>query len=277
VFALVPILVAPDGIRLHYELEGSGPPLVLHLGAGCDADVWRAAGYVAPLSKRYTCVLFDHRGHGKSDHPTSVAANHIDRYAADLIALVEHLEDPQVAFFGWSNGLSVGLRAAQLRPGLFRALILSGGMARRTTPEQLAAATRERLVIMRAKGWDYLLDDMTAAEIHHPVPGWFLDRVRATDTGPWFAYTEGRPLWDWSPWDALPGVAAPTLILAGELEDPDDVMSEVAAAMPDARRIRIPEREHINAFLASEIVVPEVLDFLAATPAVKAGQELTNE
>ena len=38
-----------DGFRLRYEIEGTGPGLVLHLGAGCDASLWRAAGYVAPL------------------------------------------------------------------------------------------------------------------------------------------------------------------------------------------------------------------------------------
>jgi hypothetical protein len=59
-------------------------------------------------------------------------------------------------------------------------------------------------------------------------------------------------------------VNVPTLILAGELEDPDDVMREVAALMPAATRIRIPDREHINAFLYSEFVVPKVLDFLAS-------------
>jgi pimeloyl-ACP methyl ester carboxylesterase len=115
---------------------------------------------------------------------------------------------------------------------------------------------------MREKGWLYLLDEMVAAE-KLPVPQWFLDRVLATDTGPWFAYTEGRPLWNWSPWDAVPRVNVPTLILAGELEDPDDVMGEVAALMPDATRVRIPDREHINAFLYSEFVVPRVIDFLA--------------
>jgi hypothetical protein len=61
------------------------------------------------------------------------------------------------------------------------------------------------------------------------------------------------------------------LILAGELEDPDDVMREVAALMPDATRIRIPDREHINAFLYSEFVVPKVLDFLATTLEVASG------
>jgi pimeloyl-ACP methyl ester carboxylesterase len=135
-------------------------------------------------------------------------------------------------------------------------------MARRATQEQIVESTKQRMAGMREKGWLYLLDEMVAAE-KFPVPQWFLDRVLATDTAPWFAYTESRPQWNWSPWDAVPRVDVPTLILAGELEDPDDVMSEVAALMPDATRVRIPDREHINAFLYSEFVVPRVMEFLA--------------
>jgi pimeloyl-ACP methyl ester carboxylesterase len=258
----VAFFTSPDGVRLHYELEGSGPPLVLHLGAGADASLWRAAGYVEPLARSYTCVLFDHRGHGESDHPTSVEANHIDRYAADLTALVDHLGRPKVSFFGWSNGVTVGLKAADDHPGMFDSLVLFGAFGRRATPEQIEVFLAERLPMMREKGWWYLLDAMQAAE-KTPVPQWFLDRVVATDTAPWLAYTEARRLWTWSAWDAMPRIDVPTLFLAGELEDPDDVLAEAAAAMPHASRVRIPDREHINAYLASELVLPHVMEFLA--------------
>ena len=252
-----------DGVKLHYEVEGSGPPLILHLGAGADSDLWRAAGYVEPLSKAHACVLFDHRGHGASDHPTGIEANHIDRYADDLEDLVCHLGHSSVGFFGWSNGVTVGIKAAQNNPGMFDALILSGAISRRATNEEIAAALADRLPQMRDKGWWFLLDAMQEAE-KFPVPQWFLDRVVATDVEPWIAYTEARPLWNWTIWDAMPTIEAPTLLLAGELEDPEDILAEAAAVMPDATRLRIPDREHINAFLYSEFVVPRVLEFLAA-------------
>ena len=260
----MPFFVAPDGVRLHYDVEGSGPLLVLHVGAGCDADVWRAAGYVEPLAMSYACVLFDHRGHGQSDHPTSVEANHLDRYADDVVALVDQLGGSRVSFFGWSNGFQIGLRAADRRPDLFDSLILFGGIPPPRTPEQLAAMTPERVVALRAKGWRMLLDDMESAE-KLPVPAWFIDRVLATDIEPYVAWTEARPDWRWSHWDAFPRVKTPALLLAGELEDPDDLLGEAARLMPNATRVRIPGREHINAFLYSEFVVPRVLNFLATT------------
>jgi pimeloyl-ACP methyl ester carboxylesterase len=265
----MPFFIAPDGVRLHYKVEGSGPPLLLHLGAGADADLWRAAGYVEPLSRSYTCVLFDHRGHGQSDHPRTAEANHIDRYVGDVVALAEHLGDSKVSFFGWSSAVAVGLKAADEHPDVFDALVLFGAIARRAAAEQIADATKQRLAALREKGWHYILDPMVAAE-RSPVPQWFLDRVVATDIEPLIAYSAARPAWNWSPWDAAPRVELPTLILAGELEDPDDVMGELASLMPSATRVRIPDREHINAFLASDLVVPLLMDFLATwrgTPA----------
>src|ERR1700694_3648083 len=69
-------VTAPDGVRLHYELEGEGPPLLLHLGAGCDSDLWRAAGYIEPLAKKFQCILLDHRGQGASNRPREARKPH---------------------------------------------------------------------------------------------------------------------------------------------------------------------------------------------------------
>jgi pimeloyl-ACP methyl ester carboxylesterase len=75
----VAFLTAPDEVRLHYEVVGRGQPLVLHLGAGCDATLWEAAGYLEPLAQVRRCILFDHRGHGPSDHPSAAGAYHVDK------------------------------------------------------------------------------------------------------------------------------------------------------------------------------------------------------
>lgn len=265
----MPFFRSRDGLHLHYELAGSGPPLILHLGAGGDLDLWRAAGYVEPLARNFQCVLFDHRGHGKSDHPTEVEANLLDRYADDVVDLIDELGLPTAAFFGWSNAIAVGLRAADAHPEKFDALVLFGAMAPSADAAQIQAATERRLVALREKGWWCILEPMLEAE-KSPVPQWFLDRVVATDLEPLIAYTAGRPSWNWNAWDALPRIKAPCLVLAGELEDPDDVMQKVASAMPDARRVRIPDREHINAFLYSEFAAPLVTQFLTERRTARA-------
>lgn len=61
----------------------------------------------------------------------------------------------------------------------------------------------------------------------------------------------------------LPTIRTPTLFLTGELEDPDDDVGEVVGRMADGERLRLGGHGHINAFLATELVLPPVQDFLA--------------
>ena len=101
-------------------MQGEGPPLLLHLGAGCDSQLWRVAGYLEPLSSSYRCILFDHRGHGESDRPWGAEAHHIDRH--DVLALLDQLEIEKSAFWGYSAGIDVGLKLANDHSVRIRAL-----------------------------------------------------------------------------------------------------------------------------------------------------------
>lgn len=255
------LLTAPDGVRLHYEVEGDGPPLVLHLGAGCDSELWRAAGYLEPLAKSYRCILFDHRGHGLSDRPRGAQANHIDRYVADVVALLDSLGLDKAAFWGYSAGISVGLKVAQQHPARIWALVGSGGIGR-ATPEQIREIIARRVPELREHGWEKLIARFDQQE-PEPVPEWMKQRIRATDVQQFIDWFLALPDWNWNEWEALPLISVPTLYLTSELEDPRDETAKAAALMPDGRRFRIPGQGHINAFLGSRVVLSEVTPFLA--------------
>src|ERR1700737_1064024 len=62
------IATADDGTRLHYIVEGTGPPLVLVGGKTSDIDGawWR---YIPVLAKRLKVIAFDNRGSGASGKP----------------------------------------------------------------------------------------------------------------------------------------------------------------------------------------------------------------
>lgn len=263
-------LAAPDGTRLHYEIEGDGPPLILHLGAGCDSELWRAAGYVEPLAKNYRCVLFDHRGHGLSDKPRGAEANHINRYVADVVALLDHLSLERAAFWGYSAGISAGLKLAEENPTRVSALIGSGGEGR-ATPDQLREIVARRVLELREHGWEKMLGRFDDQE-PEPVPEWMKERIRATDIQQFVDWFLAMPNWNWDEWEAFPHIVAPTLFLTGELEDLDDETAEAAALMPNGTRFRVPGQAHINAFLKSHVVLPHVTAFLAeyASSPVKA-------
>ena len=61
--------VTNRGVRIHYQVEGQGPPLVLLPGYSMTGEDWREFGYVAGLRAHYTLILIDPRGYGASDRP----------------------------------------------------------------------------------------------------------------------------------------------------------------------------------------------------------------
>lgn len=58
-----------EGVRIYYEVEGQGPPLVLIAGLTGNLKTWRLYGYVKELKGDYRLILLDPRGHGDSDKP----------------------------------------------------------------------------------------------------------------------------------------------------------------------------------------------------------------
>jgi pimeloyl-ACP methyl ester carboxylesterase len=231
------------------------------MGAGCDSELWRAAGYLEPLAKNYRCILFDHRGHGLSDRPRGPQANHINRFVADVVGLLDHLGLERSAFWGYSNGISVGLKLGQDNPSRINALLGSGGIGRASTEEVLAIVA-SRVPEHRDHGWEKLLARFDERE-PEPVPEWMKERIRATDIQQFIDWILALPDWNWSEWESLPRVVAPTLFLVGELEDPNDETGKGAGLMPNGTRYRVSGQGHINAFLKSPLVLPQVTAFLA--------------
>lgn len=252
------VFKSSDGVQLWYDVRGDGFPLLLHLGAGCDSALWDAAGYLTPLAQSYECILFDHRGHGQSDHPLGPQANHVDRYVDDVRALLRVLGLERIAFWGYSNGGVVGLKLADESPAAVAALVVSGTIAN-ATDEQVRQIAPARAAEHREYGWERLI---AGFEDEEPVPEWMTRRIRATDVEPYIGWWEARPDWHWDPWDAFSRVVTPTLFVVGELEDPDDTMEVAAQHMQRGTRERVPGKGHINAFLDSAFVLPIVESFL---------------
>jgi pimeloyl-ACP methyl ester carboxylesterase len=50
-----------DGVEIHYEVHGSGPPVLLTHGYSSTSEMWQ--GQIAALSKHHKLVLWDMRGH----------------------------------------------------------------------------------------------------------------------------------------------------------------------------------------------------------------------
>ena len=107
-----------NGVELYYEMTGAGECLVLTHGSWTDGDGWGPA--VDLLAERYRVVVWDRRGHSRSeagDGPGSRAED-----AADLAGLIEQVSDEPVHVAGNSYGANVTLTLLTdtARPGRHR-------------------------------------------------------------------------------------------------------------------------------------------------------------
>ncbi len=85
-------------MNLHVEdTGGSGVPVVLHHGLGCDATVWSAQ--IEHLRKKHRVVAFDARGHGRSPHAAEYT---VAALAEDLNGLAARLALPKFWLVGHS-------------------------------------------------------------------------------------------------------------------------------------------------------------------------------
>ncbi|MFD6151701.1 alpha/beta fold hydrolase [Streptomyces sp. NPDC060243] len=116
----VGVLPVP-GARLHYEVRGSGPLLVLLPGGGGDAGVYDA--FAPLLADAYTVVALDPRGYSRSVLDGPPGTQTVERQADDVAALVAHLGGGPADVIGGSDGALVGLDLLARYPALVRRVL----------------------------------------------------------------------------------------------------------------------------------------------------------
>ncbi|PBB36024.1 alpha/beta hydrolase [Mesorhizobium sp. M1A.F.Ca.IN.020.06.1.1] len=90
-----------DGTQIYYKDWGTGQPVVFHHGWPLSSDDWDAQ-MLFFLSKGYRVIAHDRRGHGRSSQTDT--GNEMDTYAADVTALVAHLDLKNAIHVGHSTG-----------------------------------------------------------------------------------------------------------------------------------------------------------------------------
>ena len=82
-------LAAPDGVRIAYEVFGSGEPTILLLPSAPIIHSRQWKGQVPYLSRRHRVVTYDGRGNGASDRPTAPEAFRDDCYVSDVATVMD--------------------------------------------------------------------------------------------------------------------------------------------------------------------------------------------
>ncbi len=103
-------MVRADGIDLHVQITGDGPPVLLLHGTGASTHSWRDV--TTRLAPSFTVIAVDLPGHGFSERPRSSRLS-LDGMAATITALLAELAiDPHLAV-GHSAGAAILIRMAQ--------------------------------------------------------------------------------------------------------------------------------------------------------------------
>jgi len=115
-----------EGVKIYYEIEGTGPDLVMIHGFSSNIDDnWRAPNWIETLKDENRLILMECRGHGKSDKPTDPAQYGL-KMMEDIIKLLDHLSIEKANFFGYSMGSRLTLNALLREPKRVKSAILGG-------------------------------------------------------------------------------------------------------------------------------------------------------
>jgi pimeloyl-ACP methyl ester carboxylesterase len=263
-----------DGVRIHYETYGGGFPLILCYCRGGNTTQWRPQ--IPEFSKRYQLILWDPRGHAKSESPKDPTAYGLDVSAQDLLGLMDYLKLPKAYVGGLSMGGGISTRFALAHPQRVEALLIidSGSAAGRPGPPERGGTQEKMNELALTQGMEaaarYAIEanlDFGGRAKRGPeaVKG-ILEMFMALDPVGYVkamqAANKASPISH-----RLHEINVPTLVLAGE-EDP---------AVPDARfthqqikgskLVLVPNAGHFSNQDQPEAFNREVLAFLSQVEA----------
>ena len=120
-------LVEVNGIKLYYEIHGSGRPLVLlHGGLGA---IEMFGPNLEILARSHRVIALDLQGHGRTadvDRPLA-----LETMADDVAALLKHLRIERADVMGYSLGGGVAFQVAVRHPEIVNKLVLVSTLIRR--------------------------------------------------------------------------------------------------------------------------------------------------
>ena len=232
--------VNSDGARIYWRVDGrpEDPPLLLVGSLGSDHAMWNPV--MGALTRSFRVVRIDKRGHGASDAPDG--DYRMEQLARDVIAVADHLGLQRFRYMGLSIGAMIGMQLAGTVDGRIERMVLSNTSAR-VDPGIWA----ERIGAIRSGGMAAIADAVigrffTPAYVarnteHHATVRQTLLAIEPQGyIGCCTAIRDMRlqPL--------LPGIAVPTLVVAGSF-DPSTPPEEgrwIAQTIPNARYLELP-------------------------------------
>jgi pimeloyl-ACP methyl ester carboxylesterase len=219
--------------------------------------MWQMAGYTDVIGGCHQ-ILLDHRGRGRSGRPTRVEDHRLEEYIGDVIAVLDAVEVDRAVLIGYSFGASVVYATAAANPERCSAVVGVGGLS---SPDDVSTERPLIADLMRKQGTRAIIEGIAANE-DEPCPTWLMDNLSTTDAEMFALQIEGC-LNAATEWTHFPLIAAPTLIVCGELED-DGEAALAASTLANGTAIVLPGYGHLQVFWHGEVTAPLIRDFLVS-------------
>jgi len=274
-----------DGSPLFYESwgeRGHAMPVLLCDGIGCDGYVWRHLRH--DLGERF-CVHPHYRGHGRTALPRDPARVTIEDLADDVACVLDDALVERAVLIGHSMGVQVALETYRRHSAHVAGLVLLCGAPShplRTFRGSTALEDWLPLIqrwIQRAPGvFNRVSRAVLPTRLAYEVASRFEIRRELVEPGDFMPYLEGMARIDsrlfiamlaaagqHSAEDVLPEVTVPTLVIAGGRDGftPPDRSRAIAAAVPGAELLEIPNASHTAPIEHPQLVNLAIRDFLS--------------
>jgi pimeloyl-ACP methyl ester carboxylesterase len=247
-----------NGVKIYYEVHGSGPVLLLTHGYSSTSAMWQ--GQIAALSKRHKLVLWDMRGHGQSDYPGDAGAYSEALTVTDMVALLDAVGARTAIVGGLSLGGYMSLAFHCARPDRVRALLIidTGPGFRKDDAREVwnrrAHETGDRFereglaVLESASPERSTAGHRDASGLARAARGMLTQR-------------DARVI------ESLPGVKVPSLVVVGANDTPFLAAADyMAARIPGATKVVIPAAGHAVNIDQPQAFIDAVLPFLDHLP-----------
>lgn len=220
-------------ISMYLEDQGKGEPIIfLHGGMG-SATSWE--NQVEFFSKKYRVITPESRGQARTSDSKSALTYHL--MAEDTVRLMDALKITSAYIVGWSDGGNIGIDMAIHHPDRVKKLVAYGANINPAGLQNhflhyLRTVSPEKM--QRDNGSNYLA--LSTTPEHLPV---IAEKIRVM----WLAEPKFSAA-------ELAKITSPTLIMDGEQEElirPDHA-KEIAAAIPNAKLIMLPNVGHYATF-----------------------------
>lgn len=246
------------GVRIHYNVYGSGPDVILIHGLTSTAEEnWDAT--IPVLSASYRLVTLDVRGHGKSGGPHEAGA-YGKKMVEDVVRLMEYLAIEQAHVVGYSMGGTLALNLAVNHPHLVQSLVVAGqGWASVEELEEWSATAQS----MREAGTaTVLISD--PASIRSSVRDRFMKTLAMNDAQALAALMDDYPQVAVAA-DDIRETTVPMLVVAGADDYLIPRIDKLKSMRPDAEVVLIPDETHLST-PGSPKFVAAIEEFLQARP-----------